>query len=231
MSNSDWFCVCPWIAPRTNLEGLLETLGEFTVPFLIVDNSPTSETQTMNLPKGIKVEYYPNNLGVAASWNRGLIRGARWTLIVSASVRFGKGLQSFIDGASKRASAYGLNPRMAMHLYVVGKATVDEIGYFDQNIYPIYYEDSEYWRRMILSGISGDGRSELPFYKPDDVTVVGDALAIKSGVIKYDVSNQQAYMIKKWGMLPPHTDQAYTHPFNNPEFDLKYCPGQETWFK
>lgn len=218
----EWQCVCPWIAPRTNLEGLLETLGEFTVPFLIVDNSPTSETKTMNLPKGIEVEYYPNNLGVAASWNRGLIRGAKWTLIVSASVRFGNGLQSFIDGASKRASAYGLNPRMAMHLYVIGKATVDEIGYPDENFYPIYEEDIDLWRRMILGGITGDGRSELPYYHPDDVTVVGDAMALKSGAIKFDMSENYAYTVRKWGMRAPHTEAAYKHPFNNPANPLSF---------
>ena len=139
-------------------------------------------------------------------------------------MRFGGQFTRFIEEASKRTSAYGLNPTMGLHLYVVGRAMVDEIGIFDPNYWPIYQEDMDYWRRAILAGITGCGTSDFPFFQPDYVSCVGDAIALKSGSVKVDFSENERYMIRKWGMVAPHTEEAYKTPFNIPGCPLSYFP-------
>ena len=218
--NQDWGVVMPHIGPRQNLIENLQSLGEVTVPFLIVDNSPTSDTKSMELPKGIEVIYHPENAGVAKSFNLGLKRGAKYTVVMSVSMRFGKGLSDFIQQSEEHVNEWGLNYHIGMHVYTFGKSTVDRIGFFDENLSPAYYEDCDYWRRMIVAGIN----SKVPVYKPTDVWCIGDAISLKEGFVKFDVASNQKYYIAKWGKLPP--DDYYMFPFNNPELPLSYwVPG------
>jgi hypothetical protein len=219
---SNWQIVIPIIGPRQNLEECIASMGEIPVPLLIVDNSPDSFTNSMKFPKTVGVEYYPANLGVAASWNRGLMRGAKWTMILSSSVRFNGQLARLVSDSEKRTSLYGLNFRMGFHVYVVGEAMTNEIGVFDENYWPIYEEDIDYWRRAILAGITGCGTSEIPYFHPDYLACIGDAMALKSGSVKVDFSKNQQYMIRKWKTLAPHGDDAYKTPFGNPTNPLSY---------
>lgn len=212
--NTDWRICVPHIGPKSNLQGCLDSLGEITVPFLLVDNSPTSDTKSMTLPKGIEVVYYPENAGVAKSFNLGLRRGAKHTVVMSVSMRFGKGLADFIRQSEEHVSEYGLNYHIGMHIYTIGRKTVDTIGEFDENLYPGWYADNEWWRRMIVSGI------KVPVYHPTDVSCIGDAMSLKHGFVNYELADNQAYYIRKWGKLPP--DDFYIHPFNNPELPLSY---------
>jgi hypothetical protein len=195
-------------------------MGEIPIPLLIVDNSPTSDTKSMILPRNVEAVCYPENLGVPASWNMGIDRGAKWTLIISASMRFGGRFADFIEGASKRASAYGLNPRMAMHLYVIGRAMVDEIGKFDIVFYPSYWDDTDGFRRMIRAGITGCGTSELPYYHPEYVTCIGDAVALRSGILKVDFQRNLDKYKRKWGGEP--TQETFDWPYNNPNLSLSF---------
>ncbi len=212
-----WQICCPHIGPKSNLEGMLETLGELTVPFLLVDNSPTSDTKSMTLPKGIETIYFPENAGVSKSFNLGLRKGAKYTTVMSVSMRFGKGLEDFIAQSEQHVNEWGLNYHIGMHIYTIGRATVDAVGYFDENLYPGWYADNCYWRRMIVAGIN----AKIPVYVPADVWCIGDAMSLKGGFVNYDLREAQGYYTAKWGKLPP--DDYYTHPFNNPKLPLSYC--------
>lgn len=220
MSDQLWQGILPFIAPKENLVACLDSMGDIPIPLLIVDNSPDSVTKTMQPHPNIEVSYHPENLGVPASWNMGLDRGAKWTLIISASVRFGGRFAEFIEGCSKRASAYGLNPRMAMHLYVIGRETVNTVGKFDPVFFPSYFDDNCMWYRMIISEITGCGVSELPYYHPDYVTCIGDAVALKTGAFSVNFElNKQKY-IAKFGGEPGH--ETFTHPYNREDLPLSY---------
>lgn len=217
---NDWQAVLPFIAPKENLESCLASMGDIPIPLLIVDNSKDSITKSMTLHPNIEVSYHPENLGVPRAWNMGLDKGAKWTLIVSASVRFGGRFAEFIDGCTKRSSAYGLNPRMAMHLYVIGHKAVEEVGKFDPIFHPSYWDDIDWWRRAILSGVTGCGTSDFPYYHPDYVTDIGNAIALKTGAFTVNFeANKQKY-IAKWG--GDATQEKFERPYNRSDLPLTF---------
>lgn len=216
----EWQIVIPFISPTQNLVDCLRSMGDLPVPLLIVDNSPDSVTRNMELHPNIEVSYHPENLGVPASWNMGLRKGAKWTMVLSASVRFGGRFPDFIEGCTKRASAYGLSSRMAMHLWVWGRTAIEEIGYYDEHYFPSYYDDNDIWRRSILAGQTGCGESEFPYFHPSYLTDVGNAVALKSGTFTVDFQKNLNFYKAKWGDEP--TKETYSHPYNKSYLPLSY---------
>ena len=227
---SDWQIVVPWISPKDNLKGFIESLGVIGVPLLLIDNSPDSDTRTMEIPPEIEVQYCPQNLGVAGSWNLGLERDARWTLILSASVRFTKGLMPFIEEATKWTNEYMLFVRgLGFHCFVVGRETVNRIGKFDPNIYPYMFEDRDYMMRFQRHPDLKIG--QIPELFEGWATYAGDALAIKSGVIKDQcIPQRELYFNRKWGNLPPN--ESFELPFGDKPLDWfpPVEPGRPAWY-
>jgi hypothetical protein len=211
----DWQVVMPWVGPEWTLRECFASMGAIDVPFLMVDNSPDGASKNMEL--GVEAEFYPFNLGIAASWNRGLDYKARWTLILSASMRFGKGLTHFIEEASHWANDFGLYTNCGFHCVVIGKETVSRVGAFDENIWPAYKEDSDAMRRMKLAGI------ELPQYRDPNISFAGDAIAVRSGAVPDQCAEQRCkYYMDKWGGVE-HSEK-FTHPFGNPDLPLSFWP-------
>ena len=230
---NQWQMIIPHIGPLSNLIECLNSMNSpvLPIPLLIVDNSPTGETRRIvGLPGGTEVVYHPENLGVPASWNLGLKRGAHWTLVCSASTRFEVPLAEFLDGAAERAGDYGLQlfnssgEGMGWHLVIFGKATVDRIGYLDENYYPAYYEDNDYGYRMRVARIGYcEGVGHPTWAGP--VHDVGNAIALSSGIVgmtAYDMMALKHYYSTKWG--GPPSKELWEHPFNNPANGLDYWP-------
>lgn len=215
--------VIPYLSYPWSLHDLIEGLdphGE--CPVLVVDNSPSSDTK--NLYNGnqldnydIEYVYYPQNYGVAGSWNLGLDKGADYTIIISTSVRFSKPLREMLPMIAERA-----RDSMAIfegyHFFAISRALINKIGTFDENFYPGYGEDADYGRRLDLAGIKPES-----FYDMGN-TSIGSGLQKRAGVAwdwdKINTGRMEDYLYHKWGG-PPY---RYTTPFNNPENDLKYWP-------
>jgi hypothetical protein len=234
-----WQVVMPVIGPQWNLEGFLSTVGAVNVPFLIVDNSPSSFTDYLDIPAGIEVEKHPENLGVAASWNRGVHRGADLTLVLSSSIRFADGgLQHLIDYADEHANQYGLQfggyPMQPDGLWnvgwkciVFGRELFDLVGCFDENFFPGYFEDLDFSYRTFLAL----GKREFPLAQGDSdaagVSKVGDALAVSNGFgfpegVRRSGDVVRDYFLRKWG--GPSCEEKYWHPFNDENRDIRYWP-------
>ena len=189
-----WQIVIPYIGPRWNLDQCLKSMGEIPVPLLLVDNSPTSELR--DFPD---VEYYPENLGVPASWNRGLKRGAQWTMILSCSMRFEMPLKEVMERAESMATPYGMEFGVfGFHATVIGRATVERVGYFDENFYPGYYEDNDYWYRMIVSGMT-PAKDWTPRWYDPPLSCIGNAVAVEHMKMKIDEEKLLGYYRRKWG--------------------------------
>jgi hypothetical protein len=105
------------------------------------------------------------NLGVARSWNQGVlsarIRGYRAVAFVSASVRFGQ--SGGRDLVALDPGEWGMIPGPAhWHTVVLTLALFDRLGEFDENFFPGYYEDIDMIRRGLLAGIDiGAGEAVL----------------------------------------------------------------------
>jgi len=105
----------------------------------------------------------------------------------------------------------------------------NNVGLFDENIYPAYYEDFDLWQRLIKSNerrevvpnafiISGDGtfHSSCSYYSmnPDYKT--------KMDICK---QNNEKYFFEKW------KNGEYNTPFNNVNYALKEKIIHENYYK
>lgn len=167
---------------------------------LVILNGNQDETRAHLAGHGVTYVDPACNLGVAASWNF-IIRArpaAPWWLIVNADITFGTGDLDRLTAAMAKPG-----PRVAC-LYEFGAfginaEAVDTVGWFDENFYPIYFEDNDYRRRCKLAGV--------PIVSVISGTRHENSSTIASG---YATHNQRTfprngeYFVAKWGGPPGH---------------------------
>lgn len=172
---------------------------------------------------------YRENRGLSRSWNEGMIAayagGADTVAIINDDCALGEGdLDSMaiwargMDSKPGIVSAWGYDARANEHkslgysCFILTPIALERVGCFDENIYPIYFEDNDYARRLALAG--------LAHVHLDRVTNVihGGSSAIHADP-ELMIQNHKtfeankAYYLRKWGGMPHH--EQYEHPFNN----------------
>jgi GT2 family glycosyltransferase len=194
---------------------------------------------------------YGINRGVSRSWNEGLYAsfddGNAATLLVNDDLFFYEGgfdeFADFVLSECRRVphfgtvSVFGLDtgtagPVGAGKFYqrphwqgaacmAVGEGAIEAIGYFDQNFWPAYFEDADYFRRLDLSGIPTLWDERILLEHNRSQTVRADFL-LKRLHDERTRRNEQ-YYIRKWGGLrgwggPDASPglEIFTHPFNDP---------------
>lgn len=182
---------------------------------------------------------YGENRGVARSWNEGLIAsyeaGADVAMIANDDV-----ICSYDDVQSLAVTAFNHNAGepfymvsgsgwdvrqqktgdMLMAMAVITRFGFEQIGCFDENFWPLYYEDQDWYRRAELLGLSR--------------WCVRDTHIIHAGSkTLYHVPGQnewhdqrflenQAYYERKWGGSPGI--ERFGRPFNDPATGLRINP-------
>lgn len=157
------------------------------------------------------------NHGVPASWNMGIKEmqaiDADWLVICSAAIRFGAeeglDLARWMEVYANREDAPFLesDSGLGWHLICVSRWLCEEIGTFDENFYPAYFEDNDFaYRSFLHRGTWGWPR--LPF----DAALVSTAHGVQLGGAPKNARRQQMYYEKKWGGSPSH--EHYQTPFN-----------------
>jgi hypothetical protein len=194
---------------------------------------------------------YARNRGVARSWNEGLHAsfndGNDATFLVNDDLFFYEGgFDAFIDfvlSESRRVpefgtiSAFGLDTGTAGSVgagkfhqrphwqgaacMAVGQHAIETVGYFDQNFWPAYFEDADYFRRLELSGVPNLWDERILLEHNRSQTVRADFLLRK--LHDERTRRNETYYIRKWGGLrgwggpdaPPGLE-LFNHPFNDP---------------
>jgi hypothetical protein len=188
---------------------------------------------------------------VSRSWNEGLHAsfddGNEATLLVNDDLFFYEGgfdeFADFVLSERRRVphfgtiSAFGMDtgtagPVGAGKFYqrphwqgaacmAVGEGAIEAIGYFDQNFWPAYFEDADYFRRLELSGIPTLWDEHILLEHNRSQTIRSDFL-LKRLHDERTRRNEQ-YYIRKWGGLrgwggpdAPPGQELFTHPFNDP---------------
>lgn len=213
-------CVMPIIAPAWNAKQFFESAGNFDVPFLLIDNSQGRDSKDLKLPSHVEVEWHPDNLGTSISWNLGLMRGAKWTLILSCSTRFGEGgLQAYVDEAVHWANDFGFQSPIGGHCHFIGRELIKRVGLYDPHYYPGYAEDRSHARRIDVSEIPNTG--SMPVFRPRGLHIIGSAVAVQSGAIKDQrIPEREAYHLRKWGGA--QNKEVFTTPYGDPNNPLWY---------
>jgi GT2 family glycosyltransferase len=200
--------------PTINRADLLNpTLEKYLHDFpetmiIILDNG----NQRIIEHERIMVMHASRNFGVAKSWNwlHDMIftfLEKPYALILNDDIYLGKFEYQIKDTIHRHIEMPFLTNTGTWCSYITPYKTWQQVGRFDENIYPAYYEDDDYSYRLKLAG--------LPHFPTNDLKPLN---YINSGSIKRDASlnlrqeKNKQYYIEKWGGMPGQ--ETFTVPNN-----------------
>jgi len=145
------------IVPVLNRYDLLQRMVDsidIPLELLVLDNGDALETLKVPAWVDARVLHLPNNLGVAASWNFGIKCfpfEPYWTFTAADTQFKTNALQALSDAsAPNRLTLTHTFP--FYQAFSLGEELVQNVGLFDESIYPIYFEDNDYERRVTNAG-------------------------------------------------------------------------------
>ena len=137
------------------LQRMLDSVDVPVEHLLIIDNGPGSELTFNENFKKVTVLDMPANLGVSGSWNLGIKSfpyAERW-FIASNDVVFEPGaLEKLSEARRDEITLTGEAPHW--QAFVLGDEAVNDIGLFDESLFPAYFEDNDYMRRADFVGVN-----------------------------------------------------------------------------
>lgn len=203
-------------------ELLARTLASIDVPvdrLVLIDNSTTGglAADALAAVGDLPVEWAaivepPDNLGVAASWNFGIrtSAGAPWWCIANADTEFARGDLAALADAMDDPGARWVGMCGDWRVFGINAATIETVGWFDENYHPIYCEDVDYERRCTLAGV--------PWWFVDGASTHEGSVSWRSDD-RYRRANARtypenvAYHRAKWGG-GPRGGEVFTTPYD-----------------
>ncbi len=224
----DYQIVIPIYRDLEHIEPNLESLNDWE-HLLIVDNSESGWCRKF-VARGAKVLHFPQNIGVARSWNLGIKEGKDYTFFVSSSVKWQYGFNELANHLKQMIKEkvpgieYGLFCQLGWHANAISQKTVEKVGYFDENFYPAYEEDVDYCYRLYLAGLHANIFGQTKGGVIPAVTVnaapIEIATTIKRAGLPVNFNKLRNYYIGKWN--GDHGKEQFTTPFDSG--DLGYFP-------
>lgn len=183
----------------------------------------------------IKVCHFPANIGVSGSWNmtiKSSLKSPYW-IISNHDVAFTPGfLENMLHKAGNLDVGIVHGKRGAWDIFLLKDWVVQECGLFDENLYPAYVEDVDYYIRARLSGIDMTNVDFPYFHGEKDYETTGSQTwrvdpSLESKLHHSRILNEMWYIYYKWGPKW-HTGidwvntNPYQHPFDNNQLPLSY---------
>lgn len=112
---------------------------------LLVDNGGRYDHKHAN----VEVIHQGENLGVAASWNK-LLRAGAW-IITNDDVTFRQDTFAELAAALESGDLFVSGDGWA--LFGQRPELVERVGFYDERFFPAYYEDTDYYVRLVEAGI------------------------------------------------------------------------------
>lgn len=100
-------------------------------------------------------------------------------------------------------------------LCAITKYGLEQIGYFDENCFPAYFEDTDWHWRARLAGLRRYQVTGTNIRHAGSTSI----RTIPAWLHNERFSRVQRYFIEKWGGDEHHP--CYERPFNDPRYDLK----------
>ena len=187
--------------------------------------------------KEIKVCHLPANIGVAGSWNMTIKCGmtSPYWIISNHDIAFTPGfLENFVSKAEEddEVGIVHGGVRGAWDLFLLKDWVVQECGLFDENFYPAYVEDCDYFIRTKLKGVKKANADLHYLHGEKDYETTGSQTwrqdpSLKDKLYHSRYVNEVSYMYSKWGPewhkgLDWVDTNPYKYPFNNKELPLNY---------
>lgn len=132
------------------------------------------------------------------------------TLAGLEKVRVPEGYTGEVEGDSPDFSCFMINQR-----------TIDEVGWFDENFRPGYFEDNDYHYRIHLAGFITANMADVPHYHVGSQTQLNPANKAPVVTAKaFDLNRR--YYVQKWGGTPGQ--ETFTTPFNQKQSIKDWFP-------
>jgi GT2 family glycosyltransferase len=148
------------IVPVLNRYDLLQRMVEsidYPLDLLIIDNGDALENLEYPNFVNLRVLSMPTNQGVAGSWNLGI------KLLPFEPVWFFGSADTVYHPGSLKKLAESKPDRITLNnqfpywqTFAIGEEVIRRIGLFDENLFPIYFEDNDFMRRAEQAGIAMD---------------------------------------------------------------------------
>lgn len=179
----------------------------------IIDNS-AGKLPKLDSDITLRIHTPVKNLGCAASWNYFMRTFDDSDNIISNDdVRFHRNTLSEMLNEGKLGAGLvypNVGQESMFSLFLLRRWAYREVGPFDENFYPAYFEDNDYFRRMLLL--------RIPYHSCDAGYdhEVSSTLRLATPYERYihevRFRANESYYTAKWGG-PPHHEQ-FDRPFN-----------------
>lgn len=204
---------------------------------VIVNNwtNPEIATQCDEFEKlGSEVHRHPENIGCSGAMNIGVNKlgeGLDFVIILSPSALFTNSVEDFVrvientERIEKNYFYWSIakenlaqpGTRTDMHAFAITKRCFDEVGNYDENYYPVYYDDADYGYRMGRIGATKT---------PVDIDRISQDLGGGVGKDKKifdlywaNVNHLHDYYVRKWG--GEIGNEKFTHPYNDEKLTIR----------
>jgi len=157
------------------------------------------------------VIYRPeNNLGVSGSWNMIMDYAekvkATHVLLLNDDIYLGKSEEE-IKTIIRLWNPEFLCSEISWCSFILSIDAYLKVGKFDEKFFPAYFEDNDYFRRMLLTGVNITNNAMLnPVIYRNSMTIQ------KSPELNNGFEKNRQYYISKWGGQP--TQETFATPFN-----------------
>lgn len=190
----------------------------------------------MSVHNDVNAYDYEGNRGLAKSWNDGILtayeEGADVVIVVNDDYTLPSGdldklAEMAFDNRDRfHVAAYGqVSPghigAIAYGCFALNPIALEKVGCFDENFFPIYWEDMDYARRAALAGLDGLVCTETFIQhtgKPSSHFLRSDVH--QQNAVTFELNRQ--YYARKWG--GEAGQESYLLPFDNLSFDYRIPP-------
>jgi len=197
------------ISNNPNDQSLVEQIDQFDDGYLIVND---------------------DNLGVSGSWNQAMIEAKKndyeYTCCIGFDTVFKDNLllEDFVKEMKSSGSIFGRGKSMSFNFWMVETVRfLDNVGSYDENFYPAYWEDIDMMRRLRMARDKGyiktlkyndSGR----MVHSQSRTVNDHEEIIPHDVWNYTYTQNQLYIRNKWGTDQDNHNVGYANPFGELKF-------------
>lgn len=196
---------------------------------LIIDNGNNSRLLSLNIARenikryNIHIYTPPENLGVARSWNFAMdwcIRNDSIWLSCNDDIEVESGFLRLMEMAYGDLNLSNELPILVpehgtgqmFSAFMAGPAVLkEEVGYFDVNFFPAYFEDNDYFYRMRLLGKKFFNVVEGAYYSHKNSSTVATYSKEELMAHHKNFGFLAELYEKKWGGLPEH--ETFTKPY------------------
>jgi GT2 family glycosyltransferase len=188
----------------------------------------------------INVIHFPSNIGCSGAWNL-IIKcymNAPYWIITSNDIAFTPGLLQELAEKSQNQT-YGVikGEEFQFDLFLIKDWVIQECGLFDENFYPAYLEDCDYYIRLLNKNIPIGYMERKYLHGDQGYETSGSQTWRLDPSIADKIHSSHAsnfyYIAEKWGDNWRDSDwqfHPWQYPYNNEnipvtytKYDLKFC--------